>query len=81
MGKVLVSFEDTLLRRIDRRAAAFGVSRSGYLATLAERDLAEVEGQGGDPVARRALGRLDRVLADTPAGDSTRLVREARDAR
>lgn len=81
VGKVLVSFEDTLLRRIDRRAAAFGVSRSGYLATLAERDLAEVEGQGGDPVARRALGRLDRVLADTPAGDSTRLVREARDAR
>lgn len=81
MGKVLVSLDDTLLGRIDRRAEVCGVSRSRYLASLAERDLAGVEGQGANSAARRALRRLDRVLAGAPAGDSTRLVREARDAR
>jgi hypothetical protein len=81
VSKVLVSLDDALLRRIDRRAAACGVLRSGYLAALAERDLAEIEGQGRNPATRRALGRLDRVPVGSPAADSTRLVRQARDAR
>ena len=52
MGKVLVSLDDTLLGRIDRRAEVCGVSRSRYLASLVERDLAGVEGQGASPAAR-----------------------------
>jgi metal-responsive CopG/Arc/MetJ family transcriptional regulator len=38
MAKVLVSLGDALLRRIDRVARARGLSRSAYLAELAERD-------------------------------------------
>jgi metal-responsive CopG/Arc/MetJ family transcriptional regulator len=36
MAKVLVSLNDTLLRRIDRIAKDRGHSRSAYLAELAE---------------------------------------------
>jgi hypothetical protein len=78
MAKVLVSFDDKLLRRIDRAAKARGKSRSGYLAWLAE---TQVGGPGKRPVARRAMRDLDRLFADAPSGDSTEAVRAGRDAR
>ena len=81
MGKVLVSFDDRLLRQIDRFARAAGLSRSAYLAQLAERELAHLTGPGARGEARRALARLDRLFADSPAGDSTAAVRAERDAR
>lgn len=81
MAKVLVSFDEALLRRIDRVAQARGVSRSAYLAQLAQRDLARLAGPGSTPAAQAALARLDKLLASTPSEDSTAVIRAERDAR
>jgi metal-responsive CopG/Arc/MetJ family transcriptional regulator len=81
MAKVLVSLNDTLLRRIDRIAKARGLSRSAYLAELAERDAARHKGPGATRAARRALARLDELFARGPAEDSTAAIRDERDAR
>jgi hypothetical protein len=81
MAKVLVSLNDALLRRVDRVAKARGLSRSGYLAGLAERDLDGTLGPGATPAVRRARSRLDDVFAEGPAADSTVAVRAERDAR
>lgn len=81
MTKVLVSLNDALLRRIDRIAQSRGLSRSRYLAELAERDAAHSEGPGTSPAARRALARLDDLFKDGPTDDSTAAIRAERDAR
>jgi hypothetical protein len=81
MGKVLVSFDDALLGRIDRAARSRGLTRSAYLAQLAERDAAHASGPGKTPAVRAALGALDRLFADAPRGDSTAAIRAGRDAR
>jgi hypothetical protein len=81
MSKVLVSFEDSLLRRIDRVARSRGLTRSAYLAQLAERDAANVEGPGKNPAVRAALEDLDGLFTGTPSEDSTEAVRAERQAR
>jgi hypothetical protein len=81
VAKVLISLPDTLVRRIDRTAQARGMTRSAYLAALAERDTAEQIGPGASPEVRRALAEIDELLEHTPAGDSTELIRAQRDAR
>jgi len=81
MAKVLVSFDDRLLRRIDRSAKASGKSRSAYLAQLAAENVSRATGPGKSAAARTALRSLDRLFADAPAGDSTAAIRAARDAR
>ena len=81
MVKVLVSLNDSLLRRIDRIAKSRGLSRSAYLARLAEHDAARTIGAGATPAARRALERLDKVFAGSGGGDSTAAIRAERDAR
>jgi DNA-binding phage protein len=81
MAKVLVSIDDALLRRIDQAARKRGLTRSAYLSSVAAEDLARGTGPGRQPSARRALRRLDGVLAHTPSGDSTVAIREERDAR
>jgi metal-responsive CopG/Arc/MetJ family transcriptional regulator len=81
MAKVLVSFDDRLLRRIDRSARASGQSRSAYLAQLAAEDVSRAAGPGKSAAARAALRSLDRLFADAPADDSTAAIRAARDAR
>lgn len=83
MTKVLVSFDDALLHRIDRIARGRGLTRSAYLAGLAERDIARLTGPGTTPAARRALVHLDELFEHGRAGgaDSTTAVRSERDAR
>jgi hypothetical protein len=82
MSKVLVSLDDRLLKRIDRTAKSRGLTRSAYLAELAERDLANAEGPGADPGVRAALRELDRLFAEAGgSGDSTAAIRAARDSR
>jgi hypothetical protein len=81
VAKVLLSLNDALLRQIDRIAKSRGLSRSAYLAQLAERDAARSSGPGATPTARRALGRLDELFAGSPADDSTVAIRAERDAR
>lgn len=81
MAKVLVSLNDALLRRVDRIAKSRGLSRSAYLAELAEQDATRSVGPGATPAARRALARLDELFADGAAEDSTDAIRAERDAR
>jgi metal-responsive CopG/Arc/MetJ family transcriptional regulator len=81
MVKVLVSLDDALLRRVDRIAKSRGLSRSAYLAELAERDAAHFEGPGTSRAARRALARLDDLFEGEPSQDSTAAIRSERDAR
>lgn len=81
MAKVLVSIDDALLRQIDRAARKLRLSRSAYLAQIARDELARSVGPGKHPAVRSALGRMDTLLADTPAGDSTAVIRAERDAR
>ncbi len=81
MAKVLVSFDDKLLRRIDRAAKASGKSRSAYLSDLAESGAARGGGPGRSSSVRAALRRLDRLFDDSPAEDSTEAIRAERDAR
>lgn len=81
MTKVLVSMDDALLRRIDRIARSRGLTRSAYLAGLAERDVARAAGPGGDPAVRRALRRLDELFEQGAVEDSTAAIRSERDAR
>ncbi|MGB0093755.1 MAG: hypothetical protein WBP81_14645 [Solirubrobacteraceae bacterium] len=81
MGKVLVSFDDALLRRIDRAASSRGLTRSAYLAQLAERDATRATGPGKTPAVQAALRDLDRLFAEAPPAESTAAIRAARDAR
>ena len=60
--RVLVSIDEPLLDRIDQARARRGLSRSGYLAQLAEADLAGGTGPGASPPVRRALSTLDALL-------------------
>jgi len=79
MAKVLISLDERLLRRIDRMAAARGLSRSAYIAELAERDA--TRSSGAAPSVRAALRRLDRLFASSARGESTKIVRAERDGR
>jgi metal-responsive CopG/Arc/MetJ family transcriptional regulator len=81
VAKVLVSFEDALLRRIDRIAKERGLSRSACLAELARHDLRRARAPVTTEKARRALARLDHLFAGTPRDDSTAAIRDGRDAR
>lgn len=82
MAKVLVSLEDSLLRRIDRSAKARGLTRSAYLADLARQDMERGQGPGSRPEVQAALARLDALFAEHPGGEeSTAAIRAERDAR
>jgi len=83
MAKVLISLEDNLLHRIDRTVGERGLTRSAYMAQLAERDLAQAVGPGADPEVHAALARLDALFAQAgaPARDVTAIVRQERDRR
>jgi predicted transcriptional regulator len=81
VAKVLVSLPDALLRRVDRIAKSRGLTRSAYLAELAERDAARSTGPGATLAARRALARLDELFAGSAAEDSTQAIRAERDAQ
>jgi len=82
MSKILVSVDDKLLARVDRAARSAGLSRSAYLARLAERDLGEERGPGAGRPARRAVARLQKLFDTQASGeDATLAVRADRDAR
>jgi hypothetical protein len=82
VAKVLVSLDDRLLERIDVAARSRGLTRSGYLASLAERDVGPLRPPGQRAEVRRAMRRLDALFAShKPRTDSTADVRAERDAR
>lgn len=79
--RVLISVDDRLLVRIDRAAGRRGLTRSGYLAELASRDIGVGGGPGTDPTVVAALQALDDLFADTSALDATTAVRGVRGTR
>jgi metal-responsive CopG/Arc/MetJ family transcriptional regulator len=62
--RVLISIDERLLARIDDACARRGLTRSGYLAQLADADLVGRRGPGTDPAVRHALAALDALLGD-----------------
>jgi metal-responsive CopG/Arc/MetJ family transcriptional regulator len=81
MAKVLVSIDDDLLRRVDRRAAELGLSRSAYVEQLARTHL-DARRRSTSQRAKRALERGRAACAGAAvAGDSTELIRRMRDER
>ncbi|MDA8039294.1 MAG: ribbon-helix-helix protein, CopG family [Actinomycetota bacterium] len=82
MSKILVSVDDKLLARIDRAARSAGLSRSAYLARLAQRDLGESRGPGASRQAQRAVCRLQALFDAHPGEeDGTVAIRSDRDTR
>lgn len=75
--KVMVSFPEDLLRRIDRRAEERHTSRSAFLQEAARRELG-----WPDPAAiDAALERGRAALASSGSFESADLIRAEREAR
>lgn len=72
MAKVMVSMPDELLTRVDRAAEQRGTTRSGYLRSLAEADLAAA--------SRHRAERIAQIQKDVPevgrGGDAAQLVKQ-----
>jgi len=83
MGKILVSLDERLVKRIDSAARRLGLTRSAYIARLAKKELGETRGPGADAKVRRAIANLQRLFTEqnTPSSDWSRVIREMRDAR
>ena len=64
--RVLISIDERLLGRIDDACARNGITRSAYLAQLADADLVGGIGPGADPAVRSALATIDALLAKAP---------------
>lgn len=62
--RVLISIDERLLERIDQACARRGMSRSAYLAQLADADLVGGRGPGVDPVVQASLAALDELLRE-----------------
>jgi hypothetical protein len=62
--RVLISINERLLARIDENCARIGMTRSAYLAQLADRDLEAGSGPGSAPSARAALDAPDALIGD-----------------
>ncbi len=62
--RVLISIDERLLARVDQARSRQGMTRSAYLAQLAERDLQADAGPGKNPTVHAALTALDALLGD-----------------
>ncbi|HJP71597.1 MAG TPA: ribbon-helix-helix protein, CopG family [Candidatus Limnocylindria bacterium] len=63
--RVLISIDEQLLARIDEARARREMTRSGYLAQLAARDLEPGSGGGGDPRVKAALAKIEKLIGGT----------------
>lgn len=87
MAKVMVSLPEDLLAAIDAEARDSGRTRSGLLQHAARLYLAGNAARpppGERPEVRAAMARARRTVArhgDKLSGDSTELIRAARDGR
>jgi hypothetical protein len=79
--RVLISIDERLLVRVDRAATRRGMTRSGYLAELATREIGSGGGPGVDPGVAAALRVLDDLFADSPALDAGAAIRAVRGSR
>lgn len=75
VAKVMISFPDELLKRLDDHARRIGTTRSGLLQTLAEREL-----EANAAVRKQ---RIRELMADPQprGGDAVEFIRRQRRAR
>jgi hypothetical protein len=78
--KVMVSFPDDLLDRIDREAGERGTTRSGFLQEAARRELGWPDPAAIDTALARGRAALDG-LGGFEASDLIRAERAGRDGR
>lgn len=76
MAKVMISFPDDLLERLDALAAERSLTRSGLLQSLVQGELDRAEDEG-----RAEMERLLELATMPLGGDAAQLVREDRDSR
>jgi metal-responsive CopG/Arc/MetJ family transcriptional regulator len=76
VAKVMISLSQDLLERIDELAAKRGLSRSGLLQSLAERELDLAEER-----RRAEMKRLLELATSPKGGNATQMIREDRDSR
>lgn len=76
VAKVMISMPQDLLDRIDDLAAKRGLTRSGFLQELAERELGAAEGK-----RRAEIRRLLELATGPHGGNATQIIREDRDSR
>lgn len=76
VAKVMISFPDELLKRVDALSKERGLTRSGLLQNLAERELDFLADE-----ARAEMRRLLELATKPRGGDGTRMIREDRDSR
>jgi hypothetical protein len=62
--RVLISINDELLDRIDEECRSLGMTRSGFLAELADERLIATRGPGADPAVHDRLAEIDALFAD-----------------
>jgi hypothetical protein len=62
--RVLISIDERLLARIDARCELEGLSRSAYLAQLADANLGSRIGPGADPRVHAALAAIEELFQE-----------------
>lgn len=76
VAKVMVSLPDELLKRVDALAKERGLSRSGLLKALAERELLSLEDE-----EQAEMRRLLELATKPMGGNAAQMIREDRDSR
>jgi len=76
VAKVMISFPEELLARLDARAKELGKTRSGLLQHLAEREVQAAEERENEEIGRM----LDSVDLDLGGVDAAQLIREDRES-
>lgn len=76
VAKVMISFPNELLARLDARAKELGETRSGFLQRVAERELTSKEDREDEEIGRM----LDSLDLDLGGIDAAQLVREDRES-
>jgi hypothetical protein len=76
VAKVMISFPEELLARLDGRAREIGETRSGLLQRLAERELAARSEREDEEIGQL----LDSLNLDFGGRDVTELIREDRES-
>lgn len=76
VAKVMISIPDDLLERVDALAKERGLTRSGLLRRLVERELEYEEDEN-----RAEMRRLLELATKPRGGEGTKMIREDRDSR
>ena len=85
MGKANISFPEGLLEEVDRRAAAAGTTRSGFIQEATVAYIARIDEDAEREERRRRIERAMKHMAELgralpPGPDGVTIIRQMRDA-